>query len=103
MELLPRIREMKNLMDRISLKYVLNPLDEQETKEMIEFRLKRAGYNSGPPIFSDEAIREIYHYTEGYPRRIAMLCHNALKTLVMESKTVVDTTVISRLMAKEIR
>ena len=102
LELLPHIREIKNLWDRISLKYVLNPLDEQETKEMIEFRLKAAGYNSSIPFFTDEAIADIYHYTQGYPRRISMLCHNTLKHLVMESKSIVDRDVIQNLIAREV-
>ena len=103
MELLPRLREMKNLMDRIALKYVINPLDEQETKQMIEFRLKTAGYNGAPEFFSEEAITEIHRYTQGYPRQISLLCHNALKTLVMESKPEVDVAIIRQLIAKDIR
>jgi len=103
LELLPRLHEMKNLWDRIDLKYVLNPLDEQETKDMIEFRLKAAGYNSGVNFFTDEAIREIYHYTKGYPRRIAALCHNALKTLVMENKPIVDAVMIQDFIARDVK
>lgn len=103
LELLPYIREIKNLWDRINLKYVLNPLDEQETKEMIEFRLRAAGYNSKLPFFTDEAIAEIYHYTQGYPRRISMLCHNTLKLLVMESKSIVDREAIQNLISREVK
>lgn len=103
LELLPHIREIKNLWDRISLKYVLNPLDEQETKEMIEFRLRAAGYNSNLPFFTDEAIAEIYRYTQGYPRRISMLCHNTLKLLVMESKSIVDREIIQNLISREVK
>ncbi len=101
LELLPKLREMKNLMDRINLKYVLNPLDEQETKEMIEFRLRAAGYQPGIDFFTDEAIKEIYHYTQGYPRRISMICHHALKTLVMENKSEVDLALMRGIIAKE--
>ncbi|MDD4954104.1 MAG: AAA family ATPase [Candidatus Omnitrophica bacterium] len=103
LELLPHIREMRNLMDRISLKYVLNPLDEQETKEMIDFRLRQAGSEAGIMLFTDEAIGEIYRHTQGYPRRISMLCHNALKGLVMENKTAVDLEIIRRLIAQDVR
>ncbi|MDD4908455.1 MAG: AAA family ATPase [Candidatus Omnitrophica bacterium] len=102
LELLPHLREMNNLWDRISLKYVINPLDEQETKEMIEFRLRVAGYNSPVEFFTEEAIREIYRYTQGYPRRISLICHNALKALMMDNKTVVDAALIRDLVAKDI-
>ncbi len=49
-ELLPRIRRIRNFMDRIALKYLINPLDESETKQMIEFRLKQAGYIAAAPL-----------------------------------------------------
>lgn len=103
MELLPRVREMANLFDRISLKYVLNPLDEQETKEMINFRLGCAGLQPHMSFFTDEAISEIHRYTQGYPRRISMLCHNALKALVMGNKTVVDLGVVQGIISSDIR
>jgi general secretion pathway protein A len=103
LELLPRIREIKNLMDRISLKYLINPLDEAETREMVSFRLQQAGYNGSVPLFTDEAISEIYRYTQGYPRRIAMLSHNALKSLAMDNKSIVDAHVIRELISREIK
>lgn len=102
LELLPKIREMKNLMDRISMKYIINPLDNAETKEMIEFRIKQAGYHSTLPLFQDEAIVEIYQQTQGYPRRISMLCHKSLKALVMENKIVVDRDVVRKVVSEEV-
>jgi general secretion pathway protein A len=103
LELLPKLRSMKNLWDRINLKYVLNPLDEEETKEMIEFRLRTAGHaNANMPFFTEEAIARIYQYTQGYPRRISMLCHNALKTLVLENKPAVDADIVQKLISQEV-
>ncbi len=102
LELLPKIRQMQNLMDRISMKYIINPLDDVETKEMIEFRIRQAGYQSSLPLFKEEAIIEIYQHTQGYPRRIAMLAHKALKSLVMDNKMVVDTDVIRKIVAEEV-
>lgn len=104
MELLPRIRDMRNLWDRISLKYVINPLDEDEVREMINFRLHRAGFNSHASVFTDEAMGEIYRATQGYPRRIALICHNALKSLVTdETKSTVDATLIRDLIDRELK
>lgn len=101
LELLPKLRQIKNFWDRVSLRYVLNLLDERETKELILFRLKVAGDHSSLPIFSDSAITEIYRYTQGSPRQIAMLCHQALKVLVMEDKASVDELLIRSLIAQE--
>jgi len=103
LELLPRLREINNLWDRISLKYMLNPLDEEETRQMVDFRLKAAGYDSRIDFFTDEAIREIHQYTQGYPRRISMLCHNALKALVMVNKPVVDVNIIRDIISKDMK
>lgn len=97
MELLPRLKRIRNFSDRISLKYILNPLDANETKNMIEFRLKQAGYNSEGRLFTDKAMDLIYRYTQGYPRRIANLCHSALEELVMRERAMVEEDLIFEL------
>jgi general secretion pathway protein A len=94
MELLPKIKKIKNFYDRIGLKYIINPLDEKETKEMILFRLKAAGAVDPDKLFTDGAIRLIFGYSEGYPRKTSMLCHDAMEFLVMNGKSVVDESVI---------
>lgn len=102
-ELLGRIKHIHNFMDRAALKYTINPLDEEETGQMIEFRLKQAGYNNQTGIFSAEAIRIIYRHTQGYPRRIAMLCHNALEEIVMQGRKEVDAKIVKYLIEREIK
>lgn len=100
-ELLTRIKRIRNFMDRVALKYTINPLDEIETRKMIEFRLKQAGYSRQDSLFTDEAIKLIYQHTQGYPRRIAMLCHDALETIVMKEASVVDAEIINGLIVQE--
>ncbi|MFH1360898.1 MAG: AAA family ATPase [Candidatus Omnitrophota bacterium] len=101
MELLARVKKIRNFMDRINLKYIINPLDENETREMIEFRLKTAGFNGGRSLFSYEAIKKIYEHTQGYPRKIALLCHNALEYCVMEEREAVSAELIDFLVSEE--
>ena len=101
MELLPLITGMPNLMDRVSLKSVLEPLDLPETRELIHFRLREAGYQSRLPLFTEAAIETIQEYAEGYPRRVAMLCHQALRTLVMGKGRIVDEDVIDAVIQSE--
>lgn len=103
MELLPRISRIKNLWDRMALKYVINPLEEDEVKQMINYRLKQAGYVSRYPLFSDAAINAVYNYTQGYPRKIAMFCHDAIEYLVMHSKRMVDKEVIQDLIQRDVK
>ena len=102
-ELLGRIGRIKNFMDRVAMKYIINPLSEEETAEMIRFRLHSAGFSNGQSLFTPTAIRSIHRFTQGYPRQIALLCHNALESLVMYDKTAVDETLIEELMRNESR
>lgn len=102
-EFFPRILKTKNLIDRVSLKYTLGPFDQQETKEMIKFRVRQAGYRGKEGLFRDETFKKIYAYTKGSPRRIAMLCHAALKALVMKNKPIVDNKIIDDIIESELR
>ena len=97
LELLPRIRGMKNFWDRISLRQMLNPLEEPEVAAMIAFRLRQAGYASHRGLFTREAVQEIYRHSQGYPRRITKLCHDALEQLVLANREDVDSAIIHRL------
>ncbi|MFH0839247.1 MAG: AAA family ATPase [Candidatus Omnitrophota bacterium] len=103
LELYAKIINMPNFFDRISFKYTLNPLDFDETKEMIEFRIRQAGYKANIHIFLDDAIRDIYQHSKGYPRQVTMLCHKALKTLVLKNKYVVDSEIVKELVDEEIK
>lgn len=101
MEFLPTLRGIRNLWDRISLKYVLNPLDEHETKELVAFRLAQAGFTDREALFTAEAVRAVYDATQGYPRRIALLCHDALERLVMDHQPTVSVELIRSLVGRE--
>jgi general secretion pathway protein A len=68
--------DFRQLRQRINLRYHLMPLSEKETREYIEKRLRIAG--SPNPIFTDQAIHEIYRKSGGIPRLINILCDNAL-------------------------
>jgi len=100
MELLPRIKEIKNFFDRIVLKYVINPLDEAETRDLIDFRLRRSGFDSQLKLFTEDAISEIQRYSQGYPRKINFICHNALRNLITSNRMIIDEFIIRDLVAR---
>ncbi len=102
-ELHEKIINIPNFFDRISFKYMLNPFSLQETEEMINFRIRKAGYKAKMHLFLKDAILEIHQVTQGYPRRITMLCHKALKELVMRNKSVVSAGVIEDIVQNEMR
>ena len=103
LELQDRIKAIPNFFDRISYKGKLEPLDYSETKEMILFRVKQAGYQAHMNLFLEDAFRAIYDYTGGYPRQVTLLCHQALKELLLKNKFVVDADLIENLVQEEIR
>jgi general secretion pathway protein A len=102
-ELLGTIKGIPNFHDRISFKTRLNPLDYRETAELIHFRIRQGGFHSKMDLFLEEALREIYQYTSGYPRQVTMLCHRALKELVLRNKTVVDREIVKGIIDEDIR
>ena len=74
------ILEQKNsaLRQRISVNYDLQPLSAKETGQYIRYRLKVAGAEK--TIFNSAAIREVYRFSNGYPRLINIICDRALVT-----------------------
>ncbi len=104
MELLPRISRMANFWDRIALKYVLNPLGEEELREMVDYRLRQAGYPADAgPLFTREALRLIWERSQGYPRKLSMLCHNCLEALVMQERRQVDEELVRQIIDSEVQ
>ncbi len=102
LEMLPMISGVKNFWDRIALKYVIKPLDEDEVRELINYRLEVAGYpDHSARLFPDEAVGVIYRHSNGYPRRVVRLCHDALEYLVMHDQRVVSPAVIRDLINNE--
>lgn len=102
LDLLPKVKRIRNFMDRVNLKYIINPLDMDETRNMINYRLTCAGYHSEVPLFTDDAIVEIFSYTQGYPRRVSFICHNALEALVMHGKRIIDGDLVMQILNQEV-
>lgn len=88
-EFLLKLKKKPNFNDRVALGYSINPLNEKETGELIRFRLDRAGANS-KELFTDEAIKQIYHVTHGSPRKIINMCHESLITMIRSDQDVID-------------
>ena len=78
---------LRQLAQRVAIHYHLRPLDEDETKEYIRFRLARAG---GSGIFTPSALDKIYDYTQGVPRRINAWCDLALVAGFAEGRHEID-------------
>ncbi len=99
-DLRDRLRQpsLRQLAQRVGVHFHLQPLDEQETKEYIQFRLAKAG---GSGIFTPSALDMIFACTQGVPRRINAWCDLALVAAYAEGRHEIEgeflETVVSAL------
>lgn len=68
---------LKQLNQRVSVRFKIRPLSPHETNQYISHRLLVAG-SSGEEIFSPAALQAIYRYSQGVPRLINLACDRAL-------------------------
>jgi general secretion pathway protein A len=93
-ELINKIKRIKQLEQRIAIRYFLRPFNAEETQIYILFRQKKAGGRKN--LFSREAIELVYEYSGGMPRSINNLCDLALlvgfgeKRKMISSETIKD-------------
>ena len=83
----------RQLKQRVSLRYHLQPLDEEDTKKYIENRLISAGATD-PHIFTAKAMEKIYTYSQGIPRLINTISDNALLAGYSENKKIIGPKMI---------
>ena len=69
-----KIRQLKQ---RITFAYNIEPIDRQGMQAYIQHRLIVAGYD-GVQLFEDKALDLIYKNSRGIPRLINILCHKSL-------------------------
>jgi len=72
-------KELRQLKQRIAIRAILKPLTNKEAIDYIQHRLKKAGA-AGEQIFSKQALRTVCKLARGTPRKINILCDNALIT-----------------------
>ncbi len=70
--------ELRQLNQRITARYDLEPLDQAETSAYIQHRLQVAGLPASVELFPAPVVRRIYSHTRGIPRLINVLCDRVL-------------------------
>ena len=71
---LPHMRQLK---ERITHSFRLEPLLRSDVEAYLEFRMRAAGYR-GPSVFSPEAVRRIVKASQGLTRRVNILADKSL-------------------------
>lgn len=80
----PNLRQLKQ---RIVLRYNLKPLSQAETTAYIESRLEKVGMTD-QSVFPPDLLKEIYVRSRGIPRVINALCDNLMLTAFAEESRV---------------
>jgi general secretion pathway protein A len=70
----PKLRQLRQ---RITVRYHLDSLDLAETAHYIQHRLTLAGAN-GRPRFDETGLKSVYQFSGGVPRIINAICDKAL-------------------------
>ncbi|MFO7831178.1 MAG: AAA family ATPase [Desulfuromonadaceae bacterium] len=92
-------QELRQLEQRVTARYHLQPLNYSETRAYISHRLQVAGVER--PLFSRRALRMLYRFSGGIPRLINLLCDRALLGAYATNQNSVTTKLV-RSTAKEI-
>jgi len=91
--------DMEQLKQRIVSTFHLDPLDEEETKEYILFRLQTAGWQ-GKPEFDPKVFADIHDFSAGTPRRINSLCDRLLLFGYLEELSVLDSQAVEKVISE---
>jgi len=91
---------LRQLNERITVRYDLKPLSAGEVIDYIQHRLSVAG-GPGKIQFTKGAYRQVFDFSEGIPRRINALCDRALLIAYTKNISKIDRRVI-RLAARDI-
>jgi putative secretion ATPase (PEP-CTERM system associated) len=78
---------LKQLVQRVRLRFHLGPLDRREMHEYIDHRLSVAGAKTR--LFEEDAFETIHRYTGGVPRLVNTLCDTALLCAFADEKSTV--------------
>jgi general secretion pathway protein A len=84
---------LRQLRQRITVRYHLRPLQFHEINRYIQHRLAVAG-SKGPPYFTTPALWRIHRYSQGIPRLVNAVCDKCcLAGFVQQTETIQYKTV----------
>jgi general secretion pathway protein A len=92
---------LKQLNERISVRYHLDALSRDDVPDYIGHRLTVAG-DAGTLKFADDAFGKIYDFSGGNPRRINILCDRAMLIAYAGNLLEIDRKVI-KLAVKDLK
>ncbi|MBN2809086.1 MAG: AAA family ATPase [Deltaproteobacteria bacterium] len=80
---------LRQLSQRITIRYCLMPFNPQETATYIQHRLQVAA-PSNPALFPPEIIGLIHKFSQGTPRLINIICERTLMAAYIDGQTLIS-------------
>jgi general secretion pathway protein A len=84
---------LRNLKQRIVLRYNLSPFNEQDTAKYIDSRFSTAGVPN-QTVFPPDLVHEIHRRSQGIPRLINAICDNLLLTAFADASRVATSEML---------
>jgi len=86
--------DLRQLAQRVTARYHLQPLSRDDTVAYVRHRLRIAGATSD--IFTRAALREVYRLSGGVPRVINVICDRALLAAYSQEQHEVSSALVRR-------
>jgi len=86
---------LRQLRQRITVRYHLNPLRRAEVAQYVQHRLQVSGAR-GAPYFTQPALWRIHRYSKGIPRLVNAVCDKALLAGFVEQRDRIDFRLVGR-------
>jgi len=96
-----KLHSLRQINQRIAVRYHILPLDRQEVRDYIAHRL-RVARAPDRLQFTPEAIEEIYLRSQGTPRLVNIICDRALLAGFVAETFTIDEIIIKRCVAEVI-
>lgn len=84
--------ENRAVAQRLTLNYYIEPLTLEETGKYIRHRLRIAGTTE--QIFNASAVKAIYDFSEGFPRKINVICDHCLMSGYADDKKIITSAIV---------
>ncbi|MCU0669293.1 MAG: AAA family ATPase [Myxococcota bacterium] len=82
-------QELRQLRQRIVLRFRLRPFEQDETEHYVQERLRLAGY-TGKGLFKRGALRRLHGVTGGIPRLLNVICDGSLLLAYSRGESQID-------------
>lgn len=88
--------ELRQLAQRITARFHIEPLNLEETRAYIRHRLQVAGLPASQELFAPDIVKVVFNRSGGVPRLINVLCDRMLLGTYAQNKTTVDKATLNK-------